>query len=293
MDKLEGQRAHLSQELSTVIAQEIQPFLTLEQAHAFSQIQLDLPAIAPPDPNPLDAYSPSPGHIAIPLLTIAFVADMAEAYAWLWANHCSSLTVDEYMGMLRARPATDFPNQRYPSPLVALHIPANAMQDPAVVKMAQRVRGTTLSFMLLHQFGHLSYVPSSEEAAYRHDPVEAGEERADAFALEVMKKNSETPAGLLMLIHGMMYLPASTPKNHPLSDARLKAISDYLDIRVHEFSVGRPDHALATIAIRNLAGHIRQAATFLSDSTGQELWAEQGRKTTVADLAPRQLSDSR
>ena len=292
-DKLEVQRPRLQKVLDLVIAQEIQPFLTEEQAHAFANIRVDLPAIAPPDPNPLDFYSPQVGHIAVPLLTIAFVEDMGQAYAWLWANHCSSQTVDEYLGMLRERTPGDFPNGHYPSPLVALHIPANAMNDPAVAKMAQRVRGTTLSFLILHQFGHLSYVPSAEEAAMRRDPSEAGEERADAFALEVMKKNSETPAGLLMLIHGMMYLPASAPKDHPLTQARLKAIADYLDVRVREFSQGRPDATLARLAIESLAGHLRQAEKFLSDTTGQQLWAEQGRKTTVADLAPRQLRQSR
>jgi hypothetical protein len=112
---------------------------------------------------------------------------------------------------------------------------------------------------------------------------------ADAVALDVMKKNSEVPAGLLMLIHGMMYVPAAPPKNHPLSAARLKAMADYLDLRVHEFSDGRPDRRLATIAIHSLAAHIRETAVFLSDTAGQELWAEQGRKTTIADLAPRQL----
>ena len=286
---LESQRVRLRQDLNTVIAQEIQPFLTLEQARAFSEIELDFPATVAPDPNPLDFFSTSNGHIVVPLLTIAFVEDMAKAYAWLWANHCSSQTVDEYLGMLRERHPGDFPDQHYPAPLVALHIPDNAMQDPAVAKMALRVRGTTLSFILLHQFGHLHYVPSAQEAAFRRDP----EEKADAFALGVMKKNSETPAGLLMLIHGMIYLPPSASKNHPLSVDRLKAIADYLDLRVREFAEGRPDRRLAAIAIKSLAEHIRQAARFLSDNTGQELWAEQGRKTTIADLAPRQLPNTR
>jgi len=287
---LEKQRPRLRHDVDLVIAQEIQPFLTAEQAHAFSNIQLDLPVSAPPDANPFDVYSPGEGRITLPLLTIAFVEDMAEAYSWLWANRYSSRTVDEYLGMLSNRSPSDFPDNRYPSPLIALHIPANAMEDPAVAKMTERVRGTTLSFILLHQFGHFSYRTSAEEAVLKHG-LEADEEFADAFALEVMKKNSETPAGLLMLIHGMMYLPTVAPKNHPISKPRLKAMADFLDIRVREFSEGRPDRRLATVAIESLAGHIRQAAAFLADTTGQQLWAEQSRKTTIADLAPRHLSE--
>jgi hypothetical protein len=291
--KLESQRPRLQQDLDTVIAQEIRPFLTLEQAHAFFAIRLDCPAEVGPDPNPLDFYSPNDGHIVVPLMTVAFVEDLAEAYAWLWANHFSSRTVDEYLGMLREHAPGDFPNHKYPSPLVALHIPADAMTDPAVANMAQRVRGTTLAFILLHQFGHMNYVSSAEDAAMRRHHVDGEEERADLMALEVMKKNSETPAGLLMLIHGMMYLPSSAPKDHPLTEARLKAMADYLDAGVREFSDGRPDRELARVAIQSLAGHIRQAARFLDDGTGQQLWAEQGRKTTVADLTPRHLADAR
>ena len=136
---LESQRQRLRQDLDRVVAQEIRPFLTIEQAHAFSQIQLDSPVSITPDPNPFDFYSPKEGQIAIPLLTVAFVEDLAEAYSWLWANHYSSRTVDEYFGMLCHRPASDFPNQRYPSPLVALHIPSNAMENPAVARMTQRL----------------------------------------------------------------------------------------------------------------------------------------------------------
>jgi hypothetical protein len=290
---LENQHTRLAQDVDLVIAQEIQPFLTVSQAHAFFGLKLNLPATAEPGANPLDCYSPHDGQITIPLLTIAFVEEMSEAYAWLWANHYSSLTVDEYIGMLRNRPPSQFPGNRYPSPLLALHIPADAMNDPTVAHMAARVRGTTLSFLLLHQFGHLNYRTSAEEAAMRHDRIEAREEMADAFALEVMKKNSEIPAGLLMLIHGMLYLPAEAPKNHPVSNQRLKAMADFLDIRVHEFSEGRPDGRLATLAIQSLATHIRTASLFLDDAAGQQLWAEQGSQTTVANLVPRRVGVSR
>ena len=216
-DQLEAQRKSLQRELDLVIAQEIRPFLTEEQARAFSNIRLDLPAVAPPDPNPLDFYSPQAGHLAVPLLTIAFVEDMGRLCVAVGKS--LQLANGWRVSWDVARTAARRLSERHnPSPLVALHISAHAMDDPAVAKMAQRVRGTTLSFLILHQFGHLSYVSSFEESAFKRDPIEAGEERADAFALEVMKKNSETPAGLLMLIHGMMYLPTSAPKDHPLTE---------------------------------------------------------------------------
>jgi hypothetical protein len=283
---LESQRERLTKDVDLVIAQEIQPFLTSAEARAFADIKIDLPISTEPAPNPLDFYSAHAGNITLPLLTVAFVEDMSEAYSWLWANRYSSQTVDEYLGMLRNRTPSDFPGNRYPTPLEALHIPANALENPAVAEMRDRVRGTTLSFMLLHEFGHLSHRTAAEEVAFRHD---GEEEFADRFALEVMKKNSETPAGLLMLIHGMLYLPPAAPKQHPVTRHRLNAMADYLDMRVREFAEGRPDRKLATFAIQSLASHIRKAALFLSDSTGQRLWAEQSSQTTVASLMPRRV----
>jgi hypothetical protein len=92
-----------------------------------------------------------------------------------------------------------------------------------------------------------------------------------------------------MLIHGMLYLPATPPKDHPVTSHRLNAMADFLDLRVREFAEGRPDWKMATIAIQSLANHIRKAALFLSDTTGRKLWAEQSSEATVASLTPRRL----
>jgi hypothetical protein len=291
--RLESQRERLTHDVDSVIAQEIQPFLTSAQANAFFDIQITLPLTAEPEANPLDFYSAHAGNITLPLLTVAFVEDMSEAYAWLWANRYSSQTADEYLGMLRNRVPGDFPGNRYPTPLEALHIPANALENPIVAQMTERVRATTLSFIVLHQFGHLSHRTASEEATLKHDRVEGEEELADNFALEVMKKNSEPPAGLLMLIHGMLYLPPVPPKQHPVTRHRLNAMADYLDARVREFAEGRPNTRLTVVAIESLANHIRKAALFLSDSTGQRLWAEQSSQMTIASLMPRRIGQER
>jgi hypothetical protein len=106
-----------------------------------------------------------------------------------------------------------------------------------------------------------------------------------------MKKNSEPPAGLLMLIHGLLYLPSVPPKDHPVTVQRLRAMADFLDGKVREFVEGRPDRRLAFIAIESLANHIRRSAGFLSDTTGQRLWSEDSSKRTVSDLAPRRVGE--
>jgi hypothetical protein len=289
VDNLESRRGRLTEDVNLVIAQEIQPFLTEAQVRAFTNIQLDLPPTVGSTPDPFDFYSAKPKHITLPLLTVAFIEEMSQAYSWLWANRFSSQTVDEYLGMLGNRAPADFPGHRYPAPLAALHIPADAMNNPAVAGMAARVRGTTLSFMLLHQFGHLTYRAQVQESLLKHERADKEEEFADAFALAVMKKNSEPPAGLLLLIHGLLYLPSQPPKDHPVSSHRLNAMADFLDLRVREFAAGRADARLTALAIGSLANHIRKSALFLSDSTGQKLWAEDSRQVTIASLSPRRL----
>jgi len=94
----------------------------------------------------------------------------------------------------------------------------------------------------------------------------------------------------LMLIHGLLYLPSQAPKDHPVSSHRLNAMADYLELRVREFAAGRTDARLAAVAIGSLASHIRKSAIFLSDSTGQKLWAEDSRQITIASLTPRRIA---
>jgi hypothetical protein len=206
----------------------------------------------------------------LPVFTLLFVEDLAKAYAWLLANRCSTETVDEYAGMLHYRQPNEFPYGKYPAPLPALHIPVNALEDPAVKKMFPRLKNTAYAFMVLHEFGHLH--------------GQASEEQADLFALDIMKRNSEIPFGLLMYLEAALYLPADT---HPVTAPRLLAMANYLDLRVLEFVEGRPDRAAGITAIHSIASRLRVSAAWLSDTEDQRLWAEQARKTDVAALRPR------
>ena len=268
------EKPQLQEQLEDLLANEISPYLNERETHALAGVQIELPAMGSND-NPLDFFG-GKGHLDLPLLTLQFTEDLAKAYAWLWANHYSSETVDEYMGMLHYRPAEAFLGGRYPAPLAALHIPANALDTPAVKNMFVKVRTTAWAFLFLHEFDHLRNPEDSEQ-------------QADLFALEVMKRNSEVPSGLLMLIHAMLYLPGDRGEMHTLTSQRLTAMANYFDLRVHEFAQGRQDARVAVTAIHLLASRLRYSAAWLQDAQGQQIWAEQARKTSVSSLAPRPL----
>ena len=268
-DVLSREKPRLQQIVQNTIAQEIEPYFTTPQRRAFSGLQPDL-RLESTSASPIEFDLPRNGFAVMPVVTLLFVEDLAKAYAWLWANRCSSETVDEYAAMLRYRKAGDFPDNRYPPPLEALHIPANGLDNPETKKMFFRLRNTAYSFMLLHQLG------LQREGN--------GPEQADQFALDLMKRNSETPMGLLLLMTASVHLPED---RNPATPARLQAMADYLDLRVLDFVQARPDRTLARNAINAVARSLRASAVFLQDQTAQNNWAERARRTDSSMLTPQ------
>lgn len=271
---LETEKPRLQHELDDLLERDIRPYLNEQESHALAGVQIELPVMGP-NKSPVEFFADK-GHLAMPLLTLQFTEDLAKAYAWLWANHYSSETVDEYMGMLHFQQPGAFAGGRYPPPLTALHIPENALDMPAVRAMFARVRTTAWSFLFLHEFAHLRNAQQSEQ-------------QADLFALEILKRNSEVPSGLLLIVHAMLYLPVDHGETHALTSQRLTAMADYFDLRVHEFAQGRKDAHVSVTAIHLLASRLRYSAAWLQDAQGQQIWAEEAKQRSLSRLAPRPL----
>ena len=263
---------HLAEDVS---ANEIGTYLTDGQRLLFGPPPIDLP-LKTDSASPINCDLHRNGTIVLPALTLLFVEDLAKAYAWLWANHYSSETVDEYTSMLRFRNIADFPESKYPAPLTALHIPADALNEADVKKMFLRLRTSAYMFLILHQMGQL------------RSSGETSEEQTDLFTLDLMKRNSETPLGLLLLMDAGVYLPDG---QHPITAKRLIWMADYLDRRVQDFVEGRPDRLLARNAIHAIARSLRVSAASVQDSSTQSAWAEQARRTDVSSLLPKRQAD--
>jgi hypothetical protein len=267
---LAREKPRLQHLVEDVAVSEIDPYFSNSQRLLLGVLPVDLPLNAD-GASPIDGDVHRRGVIVLPALTLLFVEDLAKAYAWLWSNRLSSETVDEYISMLRYRRASDFPAGKYPTPVVALHIPANALEKADAQKMFVRLRTSAFLFLILHQMGMVH--PSSEP-----------DEQADLFALDFMKRNSETPLGLLLVMNAGVYLPDEV---HPVTAKRLLAMAHYLDSRVQEFVDARPDHVLARDAIHAIAKDFRVSAALLDDPGIQIAWAERARRTDVSTLLPK------
>jgi hypothetical protein len=259
---------HLAEE---VAANEIGPYFNNGQRLVFGVLPIDLP-LNTDSASPIEGDLHRSGVIVLPTLTLLFVEDLAKAYAWLWSNRLSSETVDEYVSMLRYRRPSDFPDGKYPAPAAALHVPANALDNADAKKMFVRLRTSAYMFLILHQIGNL------------RSPGDIAGEQSDPFALDLMKRNSETPLGLLLLMNAGVYLP---DEPHPVTAKRLLAMANYLDFHILEFVEARPDRVAARNAIHAIAKDFRVLAGSLDDPGTQTTWAERARRTDVSTLLPK------
>jgi hypothetical protein len=186
-------------------------------------------------------YSFSAGVVVAPAFSLLFVEDLCTAYAWLYKQGYSLETIDEYLAMLRYKGAADFPQGRYPPPLVALGVPASAAEDPDVNSMALRFRNSAYAFIVAHELGH---VLAGHPNGVTMEQSRANETAADDFALRVLAVDAAIPMGAILFFQAQAYFMPSlgqfkarglsdqvwamemrTKITHPLTAERLKALA--------------------------------------------------------------------
>jgi hypothetical protein len=283
--KLEAEKPRLQKTIDLVIEKEIQPYVPPQAATAFGLQTIDLPLNGFRS-DPLDFYAQD-RHIILPVRTLLFIEDLCRAYGWMWANRYTTKTADEYLSMLRYRNASDFPDGKYPPPLQALHIPENALADARVVETSVRIRRTAYSFILLHQFAHLQL---HHEPSGNRGFSEAQEEEADRYALDILKNNSATPTGVLLVMQSLMFFEGGdVGALHPITPKRMEAMAHFMDGRVTEFIRGRPDKATAMDAIQSIASLLVEGSEWLSVRGHQQELQQLAMKTDPSTLQPRPL----
>ncbi len=307
--KLSHEEPRFERRINALYSKGIQPLLTPEERHAVASVRFRFPLIGEVAQDPTDFYSGSrDGHpfVALPVLSLLFLEDLATAYAWLWANDYSLETIDEYIVMLRYRPPKAFPNGHYPAPLRALHIPDNALDDHQVDDLSLRFRNTAYAFILLHELGHVfyghkGYGDISTAKARRR------ENDADRFALDVLRRGSTIPMGAILYFQAQAYFMPNkgqltaegrikseadweaylnTKLTHPLTADRLEAMALHLST-----SARMTPTASERETLRHISTRLYHVAEILKDSDLQACMAVVADRADPASLSPRRARD--
>lgn len=238
--------------------------------------------------------------VVMPISDLLFIEDLCTAYAWLDRRGYSMETVDEYVAMLKYKRATGFPGGRYPPPLAALGIPADAARDPLSGELGLRLRNSAYAFILIHELGHVvmrhpGYQGVTMEQARRN------ESDADRFSLEVLRRVSEVPMGAVLFFLAEAYVTPNRGQfqaegrserewrefleremTHPLAAYRMQSIAVALDSAARQET--RPAER---DTMRYISARLAQMADDLNDVDLQHCMAVAASRASVADLAPR------
>jgi hypothetical protein len=251
-------------------------------------------------------YAERGGRVVMSVMSIRFLANLSLAYAWLDANGSTLETVTDYVSMLKYQDASRF-GGRYPDPLTALRIPANAADDPRVVTIYEQILNQSVSFILLHEMGHVLHNHPGYGPGVAREHARQNEDQADRFALEVLRRVGQPVSGLLFFLLSFAhaadhradfaseadYQAHLAQLTHPLTSDRVARLAQYL--REHAADYGRlqTNPTRAATAIRWTADAIdKQVVPVLADPDQQRLMARRGRNMTLAGLAPRRPGET-
>ena len=268
-------------------------------SRAVAAVRIKLPLPDGPA-SPLNFYSsPSGPTVFLPLFSLLFLEELTTAYAWLYSQNYSLETIDEYLAMLHFKPAAAFPGGRYPPPLAALGVPAEAWKEPAVGELGLRFRNSAVAFILAHELGHIAlhhqgYSGISREVSRRD------ESGADAFALAVMARTATIPMGAVLFFQAQAYTMPSfglyksqgrsvedwdkamrDEITHPLTPDRLSAIAVSLSRQAVKESRPAERETLGFIATR-----LAKIAEDLGDVDLQQCVAVAAARADPAELRP-------
>ena len=238
--------------------------------------------------------------ITMSAFSLLFVEDLSTAYAWLYTKGYSLETVDEYIAMLKFKRAADFPGGRYPPPLTALGVPADAWHDSAVNTLSLRLRNSAYAFIMAHELGHIA----KKHRAYADITMAESrrqEAEADAFALDVLSRASEIPMGAILYFQAQAYMMPSLGQyiaegksrqdweaavakemTHPLTADRLQALALGL-----ENAANREPRDAERDTLHYIATRLLSIAEALQDADLQQCMAVAAARASPAVLAPR------
>lgn len=266
--------------------------LPAEEYRRLASMKLEFPLT---NPELINFYAKvSTSVIVLPISSLKFLDDLCIAYSWLVINDYQLEPIEEYIAMLKYKRASDFQNGKYPPPLQALGIPANALNDRRVDDLSMRLFNSARALILAHELGHVYYQHRTRSIS--------NEESADLFALEILRSNSTIPMGAIIFFQATaIWFPnrADFPNDkewsiflrekatHPLNSRRLRTLAAKLSLMDKDFAGNEQDPLAGAETIRFIGSNVLSIAEYLEDTDIQRCLAEYAVTTDPATLAPR------
>jgi peptidase M48-like protein len=296
--KVAREKARLESRINEIYVKAFRPTLTADEQRALGGVRFEAPLGGDPV---LGYYSESRRRVVtLPAISLLFFEDLCTAFAWLQTRGYKLETVEEYVTMLKYKSVRAF-GGRYPPPLEALGIPADATSDPRVNDLSLRFRNTGYAFILGHELGHVRFQHSGYEGVSVAQS-QAHEMQADQFGLELMRRTSTIPMGAMIFFQTAVYYfenRADFPSDaawtaylakratHPLSTDRLQALSKAISASADDFARGDANRASALEIVRFIGDGFGKFAAFLNDPLLQRAMRATAEQSSPASLRPR------
>ena len=254
--------------------EDFQSRLTLAERQKTGTVTLLMPAVGAHG-HPLDFYSdPSSGKVFLPVASIKFIDDLSIAFAYYERMGCDQGLVSDYAAVLRVRPGA-----AKGSPLKTLGVPLDALADPFVDDVSQKLLKSIVFFVAAHEYAHVMYRHQGygNISAQR---AQAQEAEADAFALDAMRRIGVAPTAMAHFFLIASRLEPSPVEfssaadyeaylrrraTHPVSASRIMKVADGIENDLDAFTLLQPKPAQARKTLEWLVPQLRKIAATLDD----------------------------
>ena len=270
------------------------PRLTSDERAALKDVRFVFPLLVK-SAEPFGYYADFDSKkIAISINSLKFYDDISIASAWLNRNGYSPESIINYMLLLRYWPKNSAP----PLPLDVLCIPKDALSNKDVDSLAQKHLATAVYYIISHELGHILHKDRGYQGISREDARKA-EEKADAFALDLLARTGDFPGGVVMLLTGMaaafenhseyrsgkQYLTDLENRTHPLSTERLAAFAGALSESADQYAKS----GLSSLTIQMMSIQILSVVGNMLETNS--LTSISGKTLRPEDLGPMKSGD--
>lgn len=268
--------------------------LTVEERRKAGQVSLFLPLIGA-NRHPIDFYSDvARRKVFLPIASVKFIDDLGIAFAYYERTGCGQGLVSDYAAVLRLRP-----EQANGPPLETLGVPSDALADPFVDDVSQKILKSTVYFVAAHEYAHVMYRHKGYGTITAGE-AQAQEMEADAFALDVMRRIGVAPMAMTYFFLVASRLEPSPGEfsstaeyekhlrqrtTHPVSASRIRKVADGIDASIDAFTQLQANPGAAKKSLQWIVPQLREIARTLDDPKMRDFLAHQARTLDVSKLA--------